>query len=575
MLFTVVHNGRWRTPWARYLMEMLHTAGCLGWTEQGVMEGTTAGTIVLPACWFPPEEQNALSDFVAGGGTLIASRPPLTMAQVFGLKPTGRILREQYLRLSAHALVPDELQGLTLQCPSAMDLYDPAGGEVLAWWCDPLEGLERYPAIVAHAHGRGWAVAFTFDLADCLVRLHQGLISQASDQREGDPCGMGWAKPNDLFVSLLDARLRLVPQADVHQRLFVHLLETAAAQRALPLLRLWHLPGGVPALATFTGDSDGMKREHLEEVLSIIERQGGRYTLYLMEEHRDLMTPSDADALRRAGHGLGHHTWVGFSPTIADMREGARRQFDGFKERYGFQPLSHRGHCCIWVGWVEQGRILSENGVRLDSNHYPYVHSQYGFLSGSGQGFRFVDEGGDPLDLWEQPTLMSDDCMLQDKTFLPPFTLDQAIERSREMIDALTDRWHGVYHPCFHPVYMRTDWQYVYTAPWIEAVAAYCRERGVPMWSAEAWAAFVWGRRAVRLVHQEQQGGTLRCTLHARQAVPQLALLLPDQFRGASVDGVPTPPQKRILEGRERLVVAWDMPADVPVSLVLSKEEKP
>jgi hypothetical protein len=146
----------------------------------------------------------------------------------------------------------------------------------------------------------------------------------------------------------------------------------------------------------------------------------------------------------------------------------------GFKERYGFQPLSHRGHCCIWVGYVAQAKYLSENGVRLDGNHYAYVHHQYGFLSGSGQAFRFVDERGCPMDIWEQPTLMSDDCMLQDKTLLPPFRLDEAMERSRELIDALADRWHGVYHPCFHPVYMRTDWNYVYSAPWIEAVAVRC-----------------------------------------------------------------------------------------------------
>jgi hypothetical protein len=354
-----------------------------------------------------------------------------------------------------------------------------------------------------------------------------------------------------------------VPQADLYQRLLVHLIENCAAQRSLPLLRLWHLPNGVPATATLTGDSDLMRREHLEEVLSIIEAHGGNYTLYLMEEHRDLISPQDADALRRKGHGLGHHTWVAFNPTAEEMRDGAKRQFDGFKERYGFQPLSHRGHCCIWVGYVEHARILSENGVRLDGNHYSYVHHQYGFLSGSGLAFRFVDERGEPIDLWEQPTLMSDDCMLQDKTLLPPFSLDETIARSRKMIDDLADRWHGVYHPCLHPVYMRTDWEYANTAPWIEAVAVHCHERGVPMLSAEAWSEFIMARRSVRVLDQKQQNETLKFTLQARQPLSNAALLLPDGFTCEAA-------QRRCLEGRERLVVIQDMPANENLTLTLT-----
>lgn len=570
MSFTVTHNGRWRTPFSHSLTEILHEKGMLGWMEKAVTDGLSSKLVVLSACWLSPEEQGALASFVSAGGTLIALRPPSKMAEVFGWKPTGRVLQNGYLRLAHHLLIPDDLQGLTLQCPSAMDLYDPKGCEVLAWRLDPLEGDERYPAIVAHAYGQGFAIAFAFDLADCVVRLHQGLAAQASDQPEGDPCGMGFVKPNDLFVGFLDARLRLTPQADVYQRLLVHLLEHAAAQNDIPLLRLWHFPDGVPAIATLTGDSDGMRREHFEQVLSIVEGHGGRYTLYLMEEHRDLISPQDADALRQKGHGLGHHTWVGMYPTINEMRDGVRRQFEGFKDRYGFQPLSHRGHCCIWVGWVEQAKILSQNGVRLDGNHYAYVHHQYGFLSGSGQPFRFVDERSEPIDLWEQPTLMSDDCMLQDKTQLPPFSLNQAIERSRELIDALIDRWHGVFHPCFHPVYMRTDWQYVYTAPWIEAVADYCRERGVPMVSAEAWADFFLRRRSVQLVRQERQGEMLHCTLQSELSVSNLTLLLPDGFHRVEVNGISVPLKRGFLDGKERHFVILDLPSGKPTYLVLT-----
>lgn len=570
MSFAVLQNGVWRTPWASYLREILHAEGFLGWQEHSVREGSSHSLAVLPACWLTSEEQDGLTSFVASGGILLASRPPWQMAEVFGLRATGRVAGEGYLRITGDSpsLPLPDLEGLTLQCPAAMDLYDPAGGEVLAWRCDPLEGSARYPALVAHSFGQGLAVASTWDLAEGIVRLQQGRPSQAAGQSESRPDGLSWSKPNDLFLGLLDARLRLIPQATVYQRLLGQLLESLAAHRSQPLLRLWPFPAGVPALATLTGDSDGMTRSNFEQVLSMIEGQGGSYTLYLMEEHRDLISPLEAAALRRAGHGLGHHTWIGMTPTTEEMRSGVRRQFEGFRDRYGFQPLSHRGHCCIWVGWAEQAKILSENGVRLDSNHYPYTHHQYGFLSGSGQAFRYVDEQGIPLDLWEQPTLMSDDCMLQDKTGLPPFSIAEAIERSRELIDALVERWHGVYHPCFHPVYMRTDWQFPYTAPWIEAVAAYCRERQVPMLSAEDWASFLLARRSVRLLSLEAQAAGWKGTLQADQEVSALALLLPPGSSQATFNGDPALLTTRYLEGQDRPMLICDLPKGKPVVLV-------
>jgi len=553
------------------LGEILRAEGVLGWEECEVAEAAGAGIAVLPACRLEAEARAELAYFVAEGGTLIASRPPAEMAELFGLRWTGRVLRDGYLRLAEDDWTPAEIAGMTLQCPGAMDLYEAAGCEVIAWYRDPLEGDARYPAVVRHSHGRGTAIAFTFDVADATVRLRQGLPAQASDGTEADPCGMKWVKPNDLFVSFLDARQRLIPQADVYHRLLVGLLEAAAAEREHPLLRLWPFPQAAPAIAMLTGDSDAMEPAHFEQVLSIIERYGGRYALYLLEEHREMISPEDAARLRKTGHGLGHHTWAGQSPTAEEMRATARRQFDGFRDRYGVQPLSHRGHSCIWVGWVEQAKILAENGVRLDGNHYAYLHHQYGFLSGSGRAFRFADEQGEPVDLWEQPTLMSDDCMLQDKTALPPFTMDETIAHSRELIDALADRWHGVYHPCFHPVYMRTDGRYPYTAPWLEAVAAHCEERGVPMLNAEAWTEFLLARRAVRLVSRQATPEGELCVLRSEVPVPGVSLLVPDGVAEVTIDGAAVQRETRRLEGRERGVVTWEMPGEREITMVLRR----
>jgi len=292
----------------------------------------------------------------------------------------------------------------------------------------------------------------------------------------------------------------------------------------------------------------------------------------LLEEHRDLVSPTDADALRRAGHGLAHHTWVGATPTAAEMREGVRTQISSFRDRYGYQPLSHRGHCCIWTGWSEQARILRGSGVLVDSNHYAYVHHQYGFVSGSGQGFEYVDEDGAPIGLWEQPTLMSDDCMLQDKTHLPALTLDEAIAETGSLIDALVTRWHGVYHVCLHPIYMRTDLPYPCTDRWAEAAAAHCRERGVPAISAEEWAAFLRARLSVTATDTVRDEEGLRITLRSAYPAAGLSMLLPEGSSSAHVNGVRARVCSRALEGRSRRIATWDMPAERDVQVRLGAE---
>ncbi|MCS7224438.1 MAG: hypothetical protein NZ959_07770 [Armatimonadetes bacterium] len=568
-MICLIKGERLRTPFAGYIRQMLTAEGVWEWREEEGASPSLGGAAVLFATYLPRQQMSEVVDFVKAGGILVALRPQRDLARLLGLRPTGRVLRNGYFLLPDHPLIPSYLGETTLQVPSSFDLYEKGNSDVLAWWRDPLEGDQTYPAIFVSEHGNGKVVIFSYDPADAVVKLHQGIGSQASGQPEEDPDGMGWYKPNDLFVSQLDTRLRLIPQADVHQRLLVHLLEKIVLETGRPFLRLWSFPNAVPSLGLLTGDSDSMKREHFDQVLRIIEDYGGCYTIYLMEQDWKLIGVQEAEELRKRGNGVAHHTWVGFNPSVSEMRQGVRRQIEGFRDRFGFQPLSHRGHCCIWVGWVDQAKILAENGILLDGNHYSYVHHQYGFLSGSGKPFQFCDETGQPINLWEQTTLMSDDCMLQDKTHLTPFTIDQAVQRSRELIDALTDKWHGVYHACFHPVYMRTDWDYPYTAPWIEAVASYLKEKKVPMVSAEYWADFIFKRQRVRLKSIYDGNGRWTYRIVAEDDLRGLTVLLPDSVQSVDRDGKRVPVSSVVLEGEQRKVIIIDLKAGQAIRLTL------
>ncbi len=568
-MIALVRGRRLRTPLSGAAEAILRTEGVLGVEADGDVGKTTAPIWCLQSSHLSEDQVGQIVTFVSGGGSLIAWRPPRSLLLALGLRPTGRVLGCGYLSFPDHPLIPPTLAGHTLQVPSPYDLMEPGGNEVLGWWRDPLEGDRVYPAILSGSKGDGRFILFTYDPIEAVVKLRQGQPWQASDQWEGDPDGTGFVKPNDLFVGLLDFRFRLTPQADLHQRLISHFLDHLAAERGLPFLRVWTFPNAFPSLGLLTGDSDSMKREHLDQVLSIVEDYGARYTIYLMEDDWELVSRNEANEMIRKGHGVAHHTWVGPYPSLEEMREGVRRQIDGFRQRFGFQPLSHRGHCCIWVGWVDQAKILAENGIRLDGNHYSYVHHQYGFLSGSGKPFRFCDHDGSSVDLWEQPTLMSDDCMLQDKTHIPPFTVDGAIEKSRELIDALTDRWGGVFHVCFHPVYMRKDWNYAYTAPWIEAVAEYLQSRGIPTVSAEAWADFVTKRETVRLTKMRTQNrqAVLELTCHGN--LSGVTFILPERTERAEWEGQPAPVLEKRLEGITKKVLIGNLTEERPTVLTL------
>ena len=140
----------------------------------------------------------------------------------------------------------------------------------VALWLAPFLGQpSSFPAVVATAHGDGRAVIYTFDLAASTVRFHQGRPEQASTGAYPDYDSDGMYKANDLFVGCLDERLLDLPQADLHQDLFVRALEWLAPH---PLPRIWHFPGDAPAAALFDGDSDGMSRAQYEAAIAVADR---------------------------------------------------------------------------------------------------------------------------------------------------------------------------------------------------------------------------------------------------------------------------------------------------------------
>ncbi|HEX2035888.1 MAG TPA: hypothetical protein VHS99_17045 [Chloroflexota bacterium] len=536
-----------------------------------------ADVTILSHIRLAAEEEALLLGHVRDGGRLLALRPSPRLAQACGLRSFNPVrhrgqthllgLEDRWLRANAASPLGRNLPADELQFHSRADLYTWAGdpGAVVAHLA-PFPGApSAHPAVVATDHGRGRVALYTFDLATSTVLFHQGRREQSSTGAYPDYNGDATYKANDMFVGFLDERLKHVPQADVHQDLFVRLL-VWLTETGRPLPRLWYFPHGARAVAFFNGDGDSMRAPDLANTIAQVERFGAPFTTYVMTENYPELDPAWEASLRARGHGFGQHVWAGPLPTPAEMRQQLRAELAGFRERYGHAPLSYRGHWVVWVGWTEMARYLAEEGIRLDTDFLGGRFFKEGYLNGSGLPVRFMDEQGRMIDLYEQCTISADDTWLTDKSFLPAYSIEECIAVSRRQLEEAVQKYHTVYHPYFHP--RNTDPGTLHTQPWLTAMLWYCRKLNVPCVGDEDWVRFNDARRAMRLEALRFDGaaGTLDFALRAGPAIAGATVVLPPSHGGrrltrATVDGQSVPITVEEVEGRRQARFSADFAA--------------
>ncbi len=566
-------------PLGRYAAEMLRAEGLTGAMERDVsstpvisQELTRHQAVVVAPCGSEGGAEAAALEALQAGAAVVFLRPSRQTAAALGLRSRGsKVANDFYIAPEpSHPLWFPAL-GDFLQFHGGADLYDKRDG-VLAWiagssWAMP------HPAIVTGSHGAGRFAVFAYDLATSTVLFHQGLPELASTGPRADADGDGVYAPNDLFQGLLDVNLRHVPQADLQQRLLVRLLEWAS-EPAGPLARLWTFPDAEPAVVLINGDSDLMTRPQLEWFVNMTEAHGGHYTIYVMEEHQPILTPAMEADYRRRGHSAGPHIWLKLQPSPEEMAGRIQEDVAGFTRYYGHAPKTTRHHCVVWPGWVDTARSLAGAGIRLETNYRAAERYQSGYLTGSGLPMRFIDQGGDMIDCFQQETLLCDDYALIDKSFLPPLSEDQVIDLSCRLIDAARERYHTAVQIYFHPIYstglaVHTG-QFIRTAGWLEAVLKHCWRNKIPMPSTDAWCEFNERRRATVLTWQtwDEANGTLAVEVDSVSGLPGASLVLPASHAGKALrqvvlgaDELPTIP--RSIDGRECALAKADLSAGV------------
>lgn len=535
-VLVVVHSGG-ENRYSAYLREILDIEGIMGReTLDLARQDLTAecldkrALVIVANVPLAKSQCDLLRRYVLGGGKLIASRPPPELADIFGVTRVTPMIREGYITINPVSPSAARCPVNSLQFHGDGDLYQSVDCQVTAFFGGDLGAGTSFPAIFWKKHPAGGiAAAFAYDLAFSTVLFHQGLKEQASHSARPDADGDLGYKPNDLFYGYLDGRLKNIPQADIHQDLLVDLVHQLAP---IPLPRIWHFPEAAPAVALIDGDSDGFQAEALDKVIAIVEAAGGKYTLYLMTKDFAQLPPARMRQLMEQGHDFGIHFWQGSRlPSLEDVQNNMHKETQGFLKRYGYSAVAHRGHSVIWVGWTEHAAFLAENGFHLDCNFAAGPGYQEGYINGSGLPVKFMDANGNIINLYEQATISTDDGWSFDKSLLPSKTLGKAMADSLHQIDDLTFKYHGVYHPYFHPgpAYRQLKGWPFCTDFWMETVVRYARSKQMYFVNGREWVAFNDGRRQVSLdkLSWDNEKGALACKILNPAKAERIAVLLP------------------------------------------------
>ncbi len=586
----LITNQQARPAFGAYLGEILRAEGIVAWGSAVLAQVDHAALAITATAILSPgplhtDQAILLRDYVARGGVLLALRPDPQLAAVFGVHYLGATVPGDYLHRTPAARATLGADPGPLQVHGLYDRLATVGAQVLA------TSAGGDPLVTVHRFGRGTAALWAFDLARCIALLRQGNPSWIGQERDG----MEGLRSSDLFVGWVNLERINVPQADEHQRLFISVIEQLAANGP-PLPRLWYFPDAAPGVLVATGDAHGSRVSHIEQALTLVEQHGGSMSIYytppaasaagrlarkarraaaelplvgnMVRRDDPLPTPRHVANWRARGHEFGMHPYV-----EAGLEAGYNYHWNEFL-KYGFGPLppTVRTHRILWHGWVENARVQARYGLRMNLDHY---HSggavrkadgswTFGYLGGTGLPMRFVTEDGTLLSVYQQPTHLVDEHLMNifdtghdmglSGEAAAAVTIAQIAESVRRFPAALGLQCH------IDPFTFGGE-KARHVGRWLNASLAYAVTQGLPVLSAERWLAFTEARAAASVSRLAWNPAARQLSFELSLPIGTAALLLPlrhdrTALREVRVDGVPARRAERELAGRSYALVA-------------------
>lgn len=557
-----------------YLAEMLRTEGWTAFATRDVTEltpQTLADTRLMVLGWstaVTADVTRMLESFVRAGGTLVCLRPRAQLQSVTGVAEERTEQRYVELAVAGDATAD---RAVVQVFGETVGLRPVAGTTIIARFASSSGERSESAAVTMHQFGEGRAVTFGFDPARTMAYLRQGDPSWRGEERDGAP----GPRATDAFAGWVDLARANRPQADDHLRLLSAVIDMLLGEQGGEP-RLWYFPAGEPAVLVVTGDAHATTAAAMQEGIDLVERAGGRMTIYydppaassprrraVRRAWRDLRgwwsptftlppTARTVAEWRRRGHEIGPH------PVIdeRDVTGSYQRSVEGFSdEGLGSHFSTVRTHAVFWKGWVASAQTESTFGFGLTMDYYhsgpwlrrangEWLHSNF---TGSFLPMRIVDQDGKVLGIRQLTTTMADEQLLASAyDGWEGLNADGAISVSRNVLERTTAaagipvlQFHLDFLEPGHP--LRTT-----ITQWISRSLAVAKTNGIPIWNAAQLLAFEGCREQTRvtgtkwstsahLTFQVEQSGTAACAVTViipTRSEPTIAI-------DATVDGRP------------------------------------
>jgi hypothetical protein len=520
---------------SKYYAEILRAEGFNEFTVADVSTVTSSSlasydVVILGKVSLTSTQVTTLTNWVNGGGNLIAMDPDTQLASLLGLNISGTTLANGYIAVDTTTKVGNGIVGDSMQYHGTARLHTLNGATRLATLYANSTSPTASSAISLRNVGAngGQAAAFAYDLATSIVYTRQGNPVWAGTERDGltpirsDDFFYGNAA-GDPQTDWIDRTKIAIPQADEQQRLLANLILEMNSDRK-PLPRFWYLPNGHKAAVVMTGDdhANAGTRGRWNEFLAASDPGCNldnweciRGTSYLYVETP--MTNAELVAFEAQGFEVGVHINTGCDDytqtTLTQIYNDQLSQYHG-KWTGLPNPRTMRHHCIVWSDWASGAKVELANGIRLDTNYYywpgpNWVNNVPGHMTGSAIPMRFADTDGTIIDVYQAVSQMTDE---SGQTY--PFTVDTLLDRA-----VGAEEQYGVYTVNAH-----TDAD---TEPESTTTVASAKARGVPVVTARQMLVWLDGRNSSSFGSIAYTNGVLTFSVTAATGSNGLQGMLP------------------------------------------------
>lgn len=490
-------------PFSNYYAEILRNEGFNSFSVSDI--SSISATIlakydvaILAQITLTSAQVTTFSNWVNGGGNLIAMHPDKQLASLLGLTSTTSTLPDAYLLVNPSTDIGNGIVNQTIQFHGTADRYNLNGASSIATLYTNATTATSNPAVTLRKVGSngGKAAAFTYDLARSVVYTRQGNPAWATHERDG----ISPIRSDDLFFGSANEDIQpdwvnlnkvAIPQADEQQRLLANMIIKMNVNKK-PLPRFWYFPHSKKAVVLMTGDdhANGGTAARFDQFKAnspagclLDDWECIRGTSYIYPDSP--LTSQQAANYTADGFEVSLHVNTNCADfTPASLEDFYTTQLKDFTNKYASvpAPVTERHHCLVWSDWFSTPQIELKNGIRLDTNYYywppSWVNNRSGFFTGSGMPMRLANQNGTLIDVYHAATQLTDESGQSYPSSIN-LLLDRAIGE---------EGYYGVFNVNAH-----TDAPTSFVA---DAVVSSATSRGVPIISAVQLLKWLDGRNS-------------------------------------------------------------------------------